>query len=271
MLEQWWLIFKYAFLGLLQGFTEPIPISSSGHLVIAEHFMGLHVEGLGFEILVNFASLLAVLLIYRKDLLSLAQGCWLAIVHRRAEHRADLRFVGYLIVGTIPAAILGILLGDVIADALKGVHIVGITLMLTGLALWAIRKMKGKRADQDLTLLDAIIVGLAQAIALVPGISRSGATVIAALGRNMNQATALRFSFFLYIPVSLGSMILEGPDLLSDPNLKALAFPYVCAFLFSLLASYYSLRWFMHIMEKGRLIGFSLYCLIAGAIVLVLA
>lgn len=260
-------IIIYSFLGLLQGLTEPIPISSSGHLVLAQEFLGLKIEGLSFEVLMNFASLLAVLLIYKKELVALTSGSWQYIRHRKSENRAEFRFVVYLLIATIPAAVIGLIFNDFISNSLKGVQVVGVTLIITGIALWLIRNMQGSKQDKDLTLKDSIIVGLAQAIALIPGISRSGATIVAAMSLGMKQQTALKFSFFLYIPISLGSMLLEGSQILRDPELFRLALPYSAAFLLSLVASYFSLKWFMGIMARGRLKYFSIYCFVVGGLV----
>lgn len=259
---------KYIFLGLLQGFTEPIPVSSSGHVVLAQHWLGLHISGLGFEVLVNFASLIAVLLIYRHDLLRLIAGAWAYIRHKDKDKQSEFRFALYLVVGTIPAAILGVLFNDFIGEELKGIRTIAITLILTGIALWFIRKKIGDKHDKDLTFKDALIVGLAQAVALIPGISRSGATIVAAMARGMKRGTALRYSFFLYIPVSLGSLVLEGSTLVKDMSEAGLWLPYLLAFIASLIASYYSLRWFMGVMERGKLHYFTLYCLIVGVAVL---
>lgn len=268
-MEQLWLLFKYLFLGALQGITEPIPISSSGHLVLAQELLGLGIEGLSFETFVNFASLLAVLLIYRKDLIRMTQNTFGYMRMRNPEQKSDFWFVIYLIIATIPAAVFGILLEDFISEQFKGeVKIIGVTLIATGIALWLIRNLKGRKLDQDLGWKDALIVGLAQAVALIPGISRSGATIVAAMGRGMKQETALKFSFFLYIPVSLGGMILAGKDIVEDPELSTLWIPYALAFLGALIASYYSLRWFIGIMEKGNLKYFAYYCFVVGAAVL---
>lgn len=260
---------KYVFLGLLQGFTEPIPVSSSGHLVIAEHLMGLRIEGLSFEVLVNFASLLAILLIYRQDITQLIQNGWKFVSTKDPESKSDFKFIMYLIMGTIPAGVIGFLFNDLIADALKGTAVIGMALLVTGVFLWLIRNLKGRKSDKDLSWKDAILVGLAQAIALIPGISRSGATIVASMGLGMRQATALKFSFLLYIPVSVGGMILEGSNLLHDPELSTLAIPYILAFICSFIASYISLRWFMGIMERGNLKWFAYYCFVAGVAVLV--
>ena len=261
-------VIKYLFLGLLQGFTEPIPISSSGHLVLAQHLFGVHPEGLSFEVLVNFASLLAVLLIYRHDLSRLAAGGWNYIVRHDRSSRADFQFIVYLAAATIPAAVAGMLLNDWIAGALKGLTTIGITLIATGVALWLIRNLRGRKSDKDISLKDAVIVGLAQAVALIPGVSRSGSTIVAAMGLGMKQETALKFSFLMYIPVSIGGMILEGAKLAGDPEIRTLALPYAAAFLASFLATYFSLKWFMGVMARGNLRIFSIYCFIAGLAVL---
>lgn len=263
-------LIKYTLLGIFQGFTEPIPISSSGHLEIAQHFMGVEIEGLSFALLVNTASLIAVLIIYRKDILRLIQNGLSYITTREKKAEADFRFILYLIVGTIPAGVIGLLFNDYV-EGLAGPKIVGVTLFITGIALWLIRNLRGRKNDADLSMRDAVIVGLAQAVALIPGISRSGATIVAAMGLGMKQETALRYSFLLYIPVSVGGMILGFSDILGDENLAELAIPYTAAFFASLIASYFSLKWFMNIMAKGNLKYFAIYCFIVGPLVLLLS
>ena len=259
---------KYIFLGLFQGITEPIPVSSSGHLEIAEHFFNLEIEGMSFALLMNTASLFAVLLIYRKDIMRLIVNGIAYLKIKDPEAKSDFMFIIYLIVGTIPAGVIGILFGDFIEDNLASIKTVGITLLVTGLALWMIRNMRGRKNDGDLSLRDAIIVGLAQAVALIPGISRSGATIVAAMSLGMKQETALRYSFLLYIPVSAGGMILGFSDIMNDPRLNELALSYILAFLASLVASYFSLKWFMNIMARGNLKYFAIYCFIVGPLVM---
>lgn len=265
------LALKYLFLGIIQGFTEPIPVSSSGHLVLMQHFFGIEVEGMSFELLVNSASLIAVLIIYRNDIFRLAHNGILYIAKREEEKKNDFRFIMYLIVATIPAAIIGILFEDYIAEYFKGIKTIAISLLITGAALWAIRNLRGRKNDNNITLKDAFIIGISQAVALIPGISRSGATIVSAMALGTKQETALRFSFLLYIPVSLGGMILSFKDILSETQLSTLALPYALAFFGSLIASYLSLRWFMNIMAKGNLKYFSYYCVIVAAFVLLFA
>lgn len=267
-MEDFILLLKYLFLGLLQGFTEPIPVSSSGHVEAAAYFLNLDLPGISFAILVNTGSLLAVLIIYKDDIIRLAKNGISYIRTKNPAAQADFRFIIYLIVATIPAGVIGVLFSDVLNGTIKTV---GITLIITGIALWLIRNLRGRKNDAGISMRDAIIVGLAQAVALIPGISRSGATIVAAMGLGMKQETALRFSFLLYIPVSFGSMLLGFSDIFADPNLSTMAIPYTSAFVASFIASYFALRWFMGIMARGNLVYFSIYCFIAGPLIFFLS
>ncbi|MBM7540158.1 undecaprenyl-diphosphatase [Amphibacillus cookii] len=262
-IEQFTRIIQYIFFGFVQGFTEPIPISSSGHLVIVQDLFGLKMENLSFEILVNFASLIAVVIIYWDDIIRLARNGLNYIIKKDHLSKSEFDFILYLIVATIPAGVVGILFEDVIASTFSTAKMVGVTLIVTGFALWIIRNLRGQKAEGDLTLKDAIIVGLAQSVALIPGISRSGATIVAAMLLGMKQATALRFSFLLYIPVSLGTLILSV-DQLFDDQFPILWPAYLLAFITAAIATYFSLRWFMNIMARGNLIYFSIYCFVVG-------
>ncbi|OZU90640.1 UDP pyrophosphate phosphatase [Virgibacillus indicus] len=263
-----WTLLKYLILGLIQGFTEPIPISSSGHLIIFRELFNIEIKGLSFEILVNFGSLIAVLLIYKNDIIRLIKNGLNFIFKKDEEGKGDFQFIVFLVIATIPTGILGLLFEDYIGEKLSGVAIVGYTLLITGVALWIIRNLRGRKGDGDLTVKDAIIVGLAQSVALIPGISRSGATIVAAMLLGMKQETALRFSFLLYIPVSLGITVLSITDIIGDPDFDTLMIPYLIAFIASIIASFYALKWFINIMAKGNLKYFSFYCFIVGILVI---
>ncbi|WP_245757846.1 undecaprenyl-diphosphate phosphatase [Alteribacillus iranensis] len=263
-----WTWFKYLVLGLVQGITEPIPISSSGHLIIFRELFGIEARGLSFEIFVNFASLLAVLLIYRKDIYRLMVNSFRFLTTREEAGKSDFQFIVYLIIATIPVGVIGVFFGDVIGEALSSTKTVGVTLLITAVAIWIIRNKRGQKHDGALTTKDAVIVGLAQAVAVTPGISRSGASIVGAMLVGMNQETALRFAFLLYIPVSLGTGVLEIPVILQDPGFRELMTPYIIAFIASFIATYFALKWLMNIMEKGNLKYFSYYCVIVGILVL---
>lgn len=269
-MEAFWVLIKYIVLGLVQGFTEPIPISSSGHLVIIRDLFNIGIEGLSFEIMVNFGSLIAVLVIYRKDIYRLVENSIRYITTRAKDAKSDFQFVLFLVVATIPTGIIGLLFDDFIEQKLGGdVMVVGIGLLVTGAALWIIRNLRGRKNDGGITIRDAIIVGLAQSVALVPGISRSGATIVAAMLVGMKTETALRFSFLLYVPVSLGITMLSAGDLVGgNSDFSAAAIPAILAFAAAIIATYYSLRWFMNIMKQGNLKYFAYYCFVVGILVI---
>ncbi|MHA7967679.1 undecaprenyl-diphosphate phosphatase [Paenibacillus sp. CAU 1782] len=262
------LLLKYVFLGAVQGFTEPIPVSSSGHLIVMQQLIGLQHRGLSFEALLNAASLIAIIFIYRHMLLRLAINGFRFVQTREPKYRADFRFILYVILGTIPAGLLGLLFTDTIETIFSSIKMIGISLLVTGTALWIIRNMRGVKRDGDLTFRDSILVGFAQAVALIPGISRSGATVISSIAVGMRQETALRFSFMLYIPISLAGLVLSVSDIAKDPEMSTLWAPYILAFVASLVFTYISMKWLMNVMEKGNLKYFAYYCFAAGIVLI---
>ncbi|WP_413363565.1 undecaprenyl-diphosphate phosphatase [Lysinibacillus sp. 3P01SB] len=267
-MEDFILLIKHFIIGIVQGVTEPIPVSSSGHVMIASEILGLGEQGFTFAILTNTASLLAVLFIYREDIIRLIVNSLRYIQTRNSRYAADFRFVLLIIVGSIPAGVLGILLSDVIAENVS-MTTIAIMLFVTGTAIWLIRNMRGKKSDADITVKDAFLVGLGQAVALTPGISRSGATIISAIAVGMKQETALRYSFMLYIPVSLGSVVLGISDFVNEPNKAELALPYAVTFIATVFMTYFAMKWFMGIMKHGKLIYFTYYCFIVGALLLI--
>ncbi|WP_020007783.1 undecaprenyl-diphosphate phosphatase [Salinicoccus albus] len=258
-------IIKYVFLGILQGITEPIPVSSSGHLVIARELFGIEARGLSFEIFLNTASLLAVLLIYRRDIYAIIFNLcrYLFKGARDEEAVEDFKYTGYLIIATIPVGVLGILLEDFIGDNIT-IGFVGFMLLLTGIALLFIKNKRGRKQGGELTIKDAAIVGAAQCVALTPGVSRSGATLVGAMAVGLNHKSALRFVFLLYIPVSLGTALISAEDIVNDPYIGTLAVPYALSFLVCIAATYFALKWLQGVMEKGNLIIFSYYCFAVG-------
>lgn len=261
-------ILKMIVIGIVQGFTEPIPVSSSGHVMVASEILNLSEQGFTFAILTNTASLLAILIIFRKDITRILINSIQFIRSKEEKYKSDFRFVLFIIIGTIPAGLLGFLLSDYIAESVS-MTTIAIMLFVTGIALWFIRNIKGRKGESDITTKDALLVGLGQAVAITPGISRSGATIISALAVGMNRDTALRFSFILYIPISLGGVVLGLSDFLDEPNKADLAIPYAAAFIATFIMTYFAMRWFMGVMKKGKLIYFSYYCFLAGILLLI--
>ncbi len=259
----------YIFLGIVQGFTEPLPISSSGHVFILKELFNLGTSDLNFEIIVNFGSLLAILLIYKNDIIKLIKNFFLYFKKKTDETVADFKYCWLIVLGSIPVGIVGLLFKDTIEEKLNNIKIIGIAFLVTALFLFLVSSIKGKKKDKNLSIIDSIVIGLTQVIALIPGISRSGSTLIGGLFRDLDRSTALKYSFMLYIPVSFGTILLGIKDLLEIGNLHELILPYGLGFIASFVVSYFTLRWFMDVVKKGNLKYFSLYTLILGILILI--
>ncbi len=262
-------LLKYIILGIVQGFTEPIPVSSSGHVFILKKLMGITTNDLNFEIVVNFGSLLAILLIYKEDIIRLIKNFFKYFKVKNDETKKDFKYCWLIVLGSIPVGIVGFLWKDQIETALNNVKIVGISFLLTSLFLFLVRNIKGVKKDKDLSWKDALVVGLTQVVAVIPGISRSGSTLIGGLFRDLDRDTALRYSFMLYIPVSLGTTLLGFKDLLEMRNIHDLVLPYGLGFIASFIVSFFTLRWFIGVVKKGNLKYFSIYTLILGLLILI--
>lgn len=258
--------------GLVQGLTEFIPVSSTAHMVILGYALDVQTPGLTFEIFLHFASLLAVVIYFRKDLYHLAVG--LSRSFRPGATEEDLvarRMVVYLGVTTVITGLLGTYLMKSLGDSIKSPTLVGGALLMTATLLVLVERAKklGDRGPGNLRLLDAILMGLAQTAAIVPGISRSGSTLIAGLALGLNRITAVRFSFLLSIPVLAGSAVLAIRDV-SAGDLDGIS-PVALgvSFLVSFLASIASIVWLIRMLGQQRLYWFSVYLVMMAIYVFV--
>ena len=261
----------YILLGILQGLTEPLPISSSGHLYLAKQLFNTNAfNDLNFEIVVNFGSFIAILLIFYKDVIKLIKSFFEYIFNKKTRKKTynDFKYCMLIIIGTIPVGIAGIFLKDVIENTLSRTWILGICFLITALALFIVRNINGKKDDNNITYKDAVIIGLLQAVALTPGISRSGTVLVACLLCRLNRDSALKYTFMLYFPVSIASMILGVKDLLEMPNLNELILPYFAGMVAAGIVTYFSYQWLSNWVKKGKLWKFSIYCLLLGIFVL---
>lgn len=263
-------IIKYIFFGLLQGFTEPLPISSSGHLYLARYLFNTDAfSDLNFEIVLNFASFIAIFYIFRKDIISLIKSFFTYIFNKEKRNnkkiKEEFKYALLVIVGSIPAGIVGVLFKDQI-EALISPKLLGVSFLITALLLYFVRSKEGTKKDNEITYMDALIVGLFEMAALMPGISRSGACIVGALLVKMKRDTALKYAFMLYLPVSIGSFIFSVSDLATlESNL---ILPYVLGFIASMVMTYFASLWFFDIVKKGKLAKFSIYLVILGILVL---
>lgn len=194
-------------LGAIQGLSEFLPISSSAHLVITKHLFQIQIDHsqLEFEILLHLASLLAVVIYFRRDLMSLIKGFILYLVKRKEEDFQAYRFCWFIIIATIVTGVIGKGMQNLIGDFLTNGATIGVALIITGIFLILIEHgiTPGKRTENEMKWKDAIIVGLGQALAILPGISRAGSTLVSALWSGLSKETAVRYSFLLSIPLLL--------------------------------------------------------------------
>lgn len=248
--------------GLVQGLTEFIPISSTAHMVILGYILDVETPGLSFEIFLHLASLLAVLIYFRNDLFQLAVGSLRSFgTGATNDDLVARRMVTYLAVATVITGLLGVILMEALGDSIKSPPLVGCALLLTAVLLAVVERAQkaGDRGPGNISWIDAVVVGLAQTIAVVPGISRSGATLIAGLGLGLNRVTAVRFSFLLAIPVIAGSTLLAVKDI-SPGDVQAVGLVPLCvSFVVSFLASIASIVWLIRMLKQQRLYWFSIY------------
>jgi len=263
-------LFKYLFLAAIQGFTEPIPVSSSGHLVIFKNLINSDVlNDLNFEIILNFGSLIAIVIFFFDDIMAIIKDFFAYIKTKDKKYYGNFKYAWLIVIGTIPAGLLGLIFKDVIESALGGVKIVGLALLVTALFLFLIRKIKGTKDDKDITYLDAITIGLFQAVALLPGISRSGSTLVGGMFRDLKRDAAFKFSFMLYIPISLATMVLGVKDLIETNISINLWMCYLVCMIVSGIITYFSTKLFNGIIKTGKLIYFVWYCIIVGSLVVI--
>ncbi len=263
-------ILHYIILGLVQGFTEPIPVSSSGHIMIINNLLKTSINMEILATLTNFGSLIAIMFLYRKRIIELVKDFFTHLKKKDKKAYTNYKYCIYLIIGTIPAGVVGLIVSklglfDFLEDNIK---FVGITLLITALFLFAIRNQKGKKDNSTITMKDALIIGIWQVFAILPGISRSGATIVGGLTRNLKRETAFDFSFLLYIPISIATGILGLKDLIGA-GLDSITFMlYIMATIIAGIVTYFATIWFKDIVKKGRLIYFVIYCLIVGTLVI---
>ena len=222
--------FIYIILGIIQGFTEPIPVSSSGHIFLFKNIFNTEAfNDLNFEIVANFGSFLAILFIFRKDVIDLLQVFFSYLFNKktREKNKQKFKYCLYIIVSTIPIGIAGVLLKDIIEEKLQNIMFLGVAFLFTALMLLLVKNKNGKKEDYDITLKDAIFIGIFQIVALFPGISRSGTTLVLCLLVGMSRSTALKYTFILYFPISVGTMLLGVKDIIDAGNLNTVAMPYL--------------------------------------------
>lgn len=246
-------------LGIIQGLTEFLPVSSSGHLELGKWIMGsdsVGEESMIMTVTLHAATALSTIVVFWKDIVKIVQGLF------QFENNESFQFSLKIVISMIPAVFVGLFFEDLIESLFNGqIILVGLMLLLTGVLLYFADK--AKHTDKKVTIKDAIIVGIAQAIAILPGISRSGATISTSVLLGIDREQAARFSFLMVVPLILGKMakdILSGDISAETINLTPLLLGFVAAFLTGLVACV----WMIRLVKNSKLIYFSIYCFIAG-------
>jgi undecaprenyl-diphosphatase len=244
-------------LGIIQGLTEFLPVSSSGHLALFERTFGLTEGSMTFNVAVHLGTLFAVVFIYRRDILTLLRRpfqkyCWLVVI------------------ATLPAVAAGLFFGDFFETVAETPYLLALGFLITGVALlYSDSARAGSKKSKDITILDAALIGLSQAVAIAPGISRSGSTVSASVSRGIKREDAARFSFMMSIPAILGAAVLEtakslggNPAVAADPACLA------AGFVTAALVGFLSVSFMIRLIIAGKLSGFAYYVFAVAAFIL---
>lgn len=264
-------------LGAVQGISEFLPISSSGHLVLVPTLLGIE-TGLAFDTILHIGTLVAIFTFFWKDIINLIKGFILSIIDltegvdifKRELHRVpEKRFAWLIIVGTIPTGIMGILLKDAIETIFRGTLFVGIFLLVTAAVLYySERHSSGQITQKDMSFKQALIVGICQGLAVFPGISRSGSTIASGLCLGLNREYAARYSFLLSIPAVIGAGLIQIKDI---ATLDASASVLLAGFISSVIFGYLSIKLLMKMIKGWSLDIFAYYCTIIGIITIILS
>lgn len=241
-------------MGIVQGITEWLPISSSGHLVIFQTLFGFE-QPVVYDLMLHIGSLIVVFIVFWKDIKELVVG----VIKGNKE---KFFLLSYLVIATIPIALVGYFLNDFVKSAFNSLLIVGFGLIFSSVLLFLSRYPRKK--DKQMGIGNSIIVGLFQAIAILPGVSRSGSTISSGMILGVKKEEAVRFGFFLFIPAILGATILEIGELNNISNLGYM----IIGTIFTIIFGFLSLKLLLNIIKKDNFYWFSLYCLILGLVVL---
>ena len=262
-------IIQALILGIVQGTTEFIPISSSGHLVLVPWLLNWPEPGLVFDTIVHWGTLLAIIAVFWRDILALAKA-WVRSLVERSLAQTEARLAWLIIVGTLPAALIGFLGEDFFESLFSSAGRVAVLLLVTG-GILALSERLGerRRTMNDLGWLDSVLIGLAQGMAVAPGISRSGATIAMGLLRGVEREAAARYSFLLATPIIFGAGLLQLADLFQAGADGTLWSPIFAGFLAAAISGYVCIRFLLAYLQRGRLYLFATYCWLAGSVCLI--
>lgn len=260
-------VLKALILGIIQGLTEFLPVSSSGHIELGKALLDFDPgEDILFTIIVHFATLLSTVIVFRKDIIDLFKGLF------QFKWNEETAFSAKILISMIPIAIVGVLFEEQISALFEGkIALVGAMLLVTALLLFLTQYAKSVRGEQGdkVGFGSAFIIGIAQAVAVMPGISRSGSTIATGLLLGVDKERIAKFSFLMVLPPILGITLLEVKDLAEAPLGAINWVPLIAGFIGAFIAGWIACVWMINIVKRGKLGYFALYCLIVGIIALI--
>jgi undecaprenyl-diphosphatase len=257
-------------LGILQGVTEFLPVSSSGHLVLAQELLNRDLDqGITFEIVVHFGSLFSILIYFRKRIVEILTHLFQFLAKpslwkSQWQTNYDARISLYIVLSMIPAGIVGFTMRSNLESAFSNPALVSGMLLITGAILYTNKYLEPRAGS--VTPKNALIMGIAQAFAMIPGISRSGTTITTGVLLGMKREDVADFSFLMLLPVLAGAMLLEGIELMDGGGTSLAASSLLAAFAASLLSGYYSLKFLLRLFKQRGLHYFSYYCWTVGTL-----
>lgn len=261
-------LFQAIVLGIVQGLTEFLPVSSSAHLVLVPWWLGWRSSpevGFAFNVLVQLGTLLGVIVFFARDLVRLAVAAWQGLVRRQPFATSEARQAWFIILATLPAVVAGVAIKEAVEQAFASPAATSAFLLVTAAILWlSERAARSERTLDSMRWPEAVWIGVAQAAALFPGVSRSGATMGAGRALGFQRTEAARFSFLMSVPVMLGAGLLTLRDLLGIPNPGALAAPLLAGFTAAAVVGYFSIRWMLAFVAGHRWTVFAVYCFLVG-------
>ncbi len=258
-------VIKYIIIGLVQGIGEILPISSSGHLIIAQTLLDIKNSDLTVEIFLHIASLLALLIYFRKEIINLVKGFFNYVFKRKEEDKKYFNWCIKIVIATIPAGLVGFFLEDVINQYFANIFSVGILLMINGLIIYLTASKNGNKKLESISYFSSFVIGLFQAVAVLPGLSRSGTTIAGGKSQKVNKEDASLFAFMLFIPITVGAFIVKLKDinalLLSDTRILLLS---SISFIVAFIGTYLSLKFIFSIIRQGKFKYFAYYSVVIG-------
>jgi len=259
-------------LGIVEGITEFLPISSTGHLTIVEKLLGLEVDDpavTAYTAVIQVGAIAAVFVYFWSDIAQMASAWFRGLVSAEARQDHHYRFTWYVIAGSIPIGIVGFVAQDLIKGPLRNLWwVAGSLIVWSGAMAFAERAATQDRSEKQLNLTDTLVIGVAQCLALIPGVSRSGATITAGLLRDLDRVTATRLAFFLGVPALTAAGLYELKDALGDSNVGVLAL--VVGTVVSFVVAYASIAWLLRFVAHHTMLSFVAYRVVLGVAIILL-